>query len=206
MKCETHLVKALKDHIWSFNKLETIFPTLEKLVNKVINSIESGGHIYLFGNGGSAADAQHIAAEFIGRFERERKALPAKALTTDTSILTCLTNDYSYDIIFKRQLEAFLKPNDCVIGISTSGNSKNVIEGLLYAKSVGAITVSLTGEKGGKMRDISDYCLNVPSNNTARIQEMHIFVGHMFAYLIEKHFADKEKENIMHHEHDEATA
>lgn len=158
---------------------------IEKTVKLVVSSFNNGGKLFLFGNGGSAADSQHIAAEFIGRFKRERKSLPAVALTTDSSILTCLGNDYGYDTIFARQLEGLATRKDVCIGISTSGQSKNVIEGLKKAKEIGAKTVALTGNDGGLIGPLVDIHINVPSNNTARIQESHICVGHAICELVE---------------------
>ena len=142
--------------------------------------------IIIFGNGGSAADAQHIVAEFIGRFQKERKSLPAIALTTDSSIITSLSNDYSYDIVFSRQCESLVLKGDVVIGISTSGNSKNVLEGIKTAKSLGAITIALLGGNGGIISNNVDIPIIVESTNTARIQEAHILVGHIICKLIEQ--------------------
>lgn len=162
---------------------------IKLLVEEVVRTIREGGKIILFGNGGSAADAQHIAGELVGRFKLERKGLPAVALTTNTSILTSIANDYSFDNIFSRQLEALGKKGDLVVGISTSGKSKNVIEGLKKAKELGLKTVSLTGEKGENLRKFSDICLQVPSHQTPRIQEAHILIGHIICELVEEEFA-----------------
>jgi len=141
-----------------------------------------------FGNGGSAADSQHIAAEFIGRFQKERRALPAIALTTDTSILTALSNDYGYDVVFARQIEGLGQKGDVAFGISTSGNSRNVIEGIKKAKRQGLATISLTGCGGGKLAKLTDISLIVPSKKTARIQESHICIAHAICELVEKQF------------------
>ena len=149
-------------------------------------AVRNNGTIFWMGNGGSAADAQHMAAELIGRFKRERRALPSIALTTDTSILTSLANDYDYSIIFARQLAALCKPGDVVVGLSASGNSENVIKGLETAKAKQAVTVALTGGQGGKMIHYADYSLIVPSNETARIQEAHILIGHILCDGIEQ--------------------
>jgi D-sedoheptulose 7-phosphate isomerase len=137
------------------------------------------------GNGGSAADSQHIAAEIVGRFKKERKGMPAIALTTDTSILTSVGNDYGYDYIFTRQVEALCQPNDLVIGITTSGNSANVVNAMKVAKIIGATTVGLTGGSGGELNGLCDHNLVMPSNVTARIQEAHIFVGHCLCEILE---------------------
>lgn len=139
----------------------------------------------LCGNGGSAADSQHIAAELIGRFKKERGALAAIALSTDTSILTCVGNDYSYDDIFSRQVTGLAKPGDILIAISTSGNSPNVLKAVDEANKAGCITVALTGRDGGKLAPLCQHSIVVPSNETARIQEMHIMVGHMLCDLLE---------------------
>jgi D-sedoheptulose 7-phosphate isomerase len=155
-------------------------------VGKIMaNALKEGNKVLLFGNGGSAADAQHIAAEIVGRFKKERRALPAIALTTDTSILTAVGNDYGFETIFERQVEALCMPGDIVIGISTSGESENVIRGLKKAHDLGATTVALTGKKGGRMVDIAHYCFVVPSYDTARIQECHITIGHVLCEIID---------------------
>jgi len=175
-------------------KNETLQDNLEiviKIVREITTSLKKGGKVILFGNGGSAADSQHIAAEFIGRFKKERKSLSAVALTTDTSILTALSNDYGYDIIFARQIEGLGKRGDIAIGISTSGNSKNVIEGVRVAKKMGIKTVSFTGSGGGKLAQLCDYNLMVPSANTARIQEAHICFFHIICELVENNFYKK---------------
>ena len=139
-------------------------------ISKIISkSLKQNGTIYLFGNGGSAADAQHVAAELVGRFARERKALPAEALTTNTSILTAIGNDYDFSDIFSRQVSAKVGPNDIVVGISTSGKSKNVLNGLKEAKSVGAKTIGFTGQDPNEMKQLTDICLCIPSKSTPRI-------------------------------------
>ena len=165
----------------------------EKLTNEiaeatswVIDCYRKKGKLILFGNGGSAADAQHLAAEMVGRFKMERAALPAIALNTNTSIMTALGNDYDFDIIFARQLEAITSKGDVVIGISTSGNSPNVLKGIEKAKSLGAKTIGLTGRDGGKLSQIVDLALIIPSADTPRIQEAHITVGHIICDLIEQ--------------------
>lgn len=156
-------------------------------VSKAISEVLfKGGTVYFFGNGGSAADSQHVAAEFVGRFARERRALPAEALTTNTSILTAIGNDYDFGEVFSRQVKAKVHPNDLVIGISTSGKSKNVINGLRSAKEIGAKTIGFTGSEPHLMRDVSDICLCVPSNSTPRIQEAHILIWHIVSELVER--------------------
>ena len=173
------------EHVVMFNALDPLFPTISDIGIAMQRCIQSGGKILLMGNGGSAADSQHIAAEIVGRFKKERKGMPAIALTTDTSILTSVGNDYGYDYIFARQIEALCRAEDLVIGITTSGNSANVVNGMQAAKAMGATTVGMTGGTGGKLTAICDYNLIMPSNVTARIQEAHIFVGHCLCEILE---------------------
>ena len=172
-------------HMAMFNALEPPFPMISAVGIKMQDCIKFGGKILIMGNGGSAADSQHIAAEIVGRYKKERKGMPAIALTTDTSILTSVGNDYGYDYIFARQVEALCRPEDLVIGITTSGNSANVVRGMEAAKEAGAVTVGLTGGSGGKLNAICDYNLVMPSAVTARIQEAHIFVGHSLCEILE---------------------
>jgi len=164
---------------------------ISKAISKLKSCLIDNKKIIIFGNGGSAADAQHIAAELIGRFQLERDSLPAIALTTDTSILTSLGNDYSFDVIFSRQCESLVKTGDVVIGISTSGNSKNVIEGLVTAKKNGAITLALLGNGGGAIQKIVDLPIIVNSSSTPRIQEVHRIIYHIICEQIEKELFEK---------------
>ena len=154
-----------------------------------IRSLESGGKIILFGNGGSAADAQHIAAELVGRYLRNRRALAAISLTTNTSNLTAIGNDYSYDEVFSRQIEGLGSRGDVAIGISTSGKSRNVIRALSTARAMGLTTLGMTGSDGGDLQSETDHCLCVPSERTPRIQEAHILLGHTLCEIIEEHFS-----------------
>lgn len=163
--------------------------SMMKAVEEIIKTLRNDGKIMFMGNGGSAADSQHIAAEFIGRFQRERRSLPALALTTDSSILTSLGNDYGFDIIFARQIEGLGRPGDLVVAISTSGNSKNVIEGVQKAKEMGIKSISLTGCGGGKLSSLCDINLIVPATKTARIQESHMCLYHTICELVENHFS-----------------
>ena len=165
--------------------VETYAERLLEVGKIIANALKDGNKVLLFGNGGSAADAQHIAAEIVGRFKKERKALPAIALTTDTSILTAVGNDYGFETIFERQIEALCMPGDIAIGITTSGNSENVIRALKKAHDLGATTIALTGRDGGKVVDIAHYSFIVPSYDTARIQECHITIGHVLCEIIE---------------------
>ena len=157
-------------------------------IDAITKSLKNKNKIVIFGNGGSAADAQHMAAEFIGRYLIERKSIPAIALTTDTSILTSIGNDYSFDKVFSRQCESLVERNDVVIAISTSGNSPNVIEGVNTAKKRGAFVISFTGKGGGKLKRISDITIRVPSDQTPRIQESHRTIIHTICELVEKQF------------------
>ena len=167
------------------SKMEKLSSSIESIAKLAIETIKSNGKIILFGNGGSAADAQHIAAELVGRYKTNRKGLAAIALTTDTSALTAIGNDFGYENVFRRQLEALLNKNDLVIGISTTGNSSNVINALEYAKSIRSKVVGFSGAQGGKMSDVCDINLIIPSDDTPRIQEMHILVGHTLCHLID---------------------
>ncbi len=158
---------------------------IEEIARRLVRALRAGRRVFLFGNGGSAADAQHIAAELEGRFRRERRPLPALALTTNTSSLTAIGNDYGYDRTFSRQVEAHVRRGDAVVAISTSGNSPNVLAAVRRARKAGAVTIGLTGEKGGRLRGAVDACLCVPSTDTQRVQECHIAVGHILCGLIE---------------------
>jgi len=147
------------------------------------------GATYFCGNGGSAADAQHLAAELVGRFVLERPGLAAQALTANTSVLTAIANDYDYDRVLARQVEAFVKPHDVLVGLSTSGNSRNVLAAVAKAKEIGAFTVGFTGGAGGRLKALSDCCICIPSSDTARIQECHILLGHILCEVVEAHMA-----------------
>lgn len=156
------------------------------IVAAMVAAFRTGGKVLWFGNGGSAADAQHMAAEFSGRFLRERGALPSEALTVNTSAITAIGNDFGYDNVFKRLVEAFARPNDVVVGITTSGTSKNVVLGLEAAKSIGAVTVAFTGNGGGRVAEIADHALIGPDGYSAIIQEVHITFGHIICDLVEQ--------------------
>jgi D-sedoheptulose 7-phosphate isomerase len=169
---------ALQRHIDTFNQLQTIKETTEQLADQIDACFQSGGKLIFMGNGGSAADSQHLAAEFVIRYKAERRPLAAISLTVDTSILTAHSNDYSFDSVFTRQVEALAKSEDLIIGISTSGNSANIIDAIEAGKSIGCNTWAWTGADGGKLNDIADHLIKIPSDETARIQEAHIFVGH----------------------------
>jgi len=158
---------------------------INTVVKVITTAFQNGNTVYFAGNGGSAADAQHLAAEFSGRFYKDRKALPSEALHCNTSYLTAVANDYSYDIIYARLIDGIAKPGDVLVGISTSGNSGNIVKAFEMAKTKQVVTIGFTGDKGGKMKEISDYLINVPSNDTPRIQESHILVGHIICELVE---------------------
>ena len=166
--------------------LENQIDIIQKVVFLVISCLKRDGKIFFFGNGGSAADSQHLASEFVGRFQKERNPLPAISLTTDTSVITSLSNDYNFEIVFARQIEALGERGDLAIGITTSGKSKNVILGLKKAKEMDLKTIALTGEGGKNLKEIADICLVIPSNKTCRIQEAHITIGHIICELVEK--------------------
>ncbi|MCK6621277.1 MAG: D-sedoheptulose 7-phosphate isomerase [Calditrichaceae bacterium] len=166
--------------------MEQNVETINRIIETARESLQTGHKLLLFGNGGSAADSQHIAAEFVSRFVMERQALPAIALTVDTSILTATGNDYHFDRVFARQIEALGQAGDVAWGISTSGNSPNVLKGMEEARRKGLKTIAFTGESGGKLKDAVDICLMVPSRNTARIQESHIMAAHIICGAVER--------------------
>jgi D-sedoheptulose 7-phosphate isomerase len=163
-------------------------PNIEKIAQVFINCLKKGNKILLFGNGGSASDAEHIAAELIGRFEKNRRALAALSLTTNTSNITAIANDFGFENVFSKQIEGLAKKGDVAVGISTSGNSRNIIKGILTAKHMGLTTVCLTGGKGGQLAKISDVSLIINSSRTCRIQELHITISHIICSLVENAF------------------
>ncbi|UCG71162.1 MAG: D-sedoheptulose 7-phosphate isomerase [Thermoplasmata archaeon] len=167
-------------------KLKLDAKVIVDIANKIIESYKKGKKVVLFGNGGSAADAQHLAAELVGKYKMVRTPLPAIALSTNTSILTACANDYGYDTVFAKQVEALVETDDVVIGISTSGTSPNVLEAMRKAKEKGAFTVGFSGESLAGLGEIADICLAVPSKDTPRIQESHITAGHIVCFLVEK--------------------
>jgi D-sedoheptulose 7-phosphate isomerase len=160
--------------------------TIADVVEACTGAFQNGKKVLFCGNGGSAADAQHLAAEFSGRFYKDRKALPSEALHCNTSYLTAVANDYSYDVIYSRLVEGICEEGDVLIGLSTSGNSKNIMNAFASARDKKVITVGFTGATGGKMKEVSDYLINVPSTDTPRIQESHILIGHIICELVEK--------------------
>ncbi len=170
---------------------EVLMQQIATVVDVVTDTFKNGNAVYFAGNGGSAADAQHLAAEFSGRFYKDRKALPSDALHCNSSYLTAVANDYSYDVIYSRLLEGIAKKGDVLVGISTSGNSANIVKAFEMAASMGVITVGFTGANGGKMKNMANYLINVPSNTTPRIQESHILVGHIICELVEENIFGK---------------
>lgn len=179
--------KELREHLCVLNLVaETLKDQIATVARIAIKALSGNKKIFFMGNGGSAADAQHLAAELVGRFKAERKALPAIALTTDTSILTALANDYGYESVFSRQITALANSGDVVIGISTSGQSPNVVKGIQTAKDMGCKTIGFTGRDGGEVAKLVDVSLIVPSTETSRIQEAHITIGHILCGLIEQ--------------------
>lgn len=189
MKIEQHLNTIIEN----FEKLKQFAPCLEEIAKAWIASLEQGNKIMFCGNGGSAGDSQHLAAELVGRYKINRPALPALALTVDTSALTAIANDFGYEQVFSRQVEGLGRAGDCLVGISTSGNSQNIVNAFIKAKETGIKTIAFTGEGGGKMKELADICLNVPSSVTNNIQEMHIACGHILCDMAEKHFFAKKE-------------
>jgi D-sedoheptulose 7-phosphate isomerase len=170
---------------------EALLQSVEQIVKKMVTALQNGNRIYFAGNGGSAADAQHLAAEFSGRFYIDREALPAEALHCNTSYLTAVANDYSYDVVYARLIKGLGMKGDFLVGMSTSGNSTNIIKAFEVARERGIITVGMTGETGGGMVGLSDYLLNIPSKNTPRIQESHMLLGHIICELVEEQYFAK---------------
>jgi len=181
--------KELESHLQTIQAVQNnMEKDIQAVAKIVVDTLKNGNKVLICGNGGSAADAQHFAAELTGRYKTERRGLPGIALTTDTSALTAIGNDYGYDRVFDRQTEALASSGDLLIGISTSGNSKNVISALKLAKEIGCSTIGLTGRDGGDMNNVCDVNLVVPSNNTPRIQEMHILFIHTICQLEDDNF------------------
>ena len=182
------IAERFTDHLDVFGKTMEQMDVIQLMAERCKEALKAGNKVLFCGNGGSAADAQHLAAELIGRFQKERRSLASIALTTDTSILTAVANDYGYDEVFARQVEGLGRSGDVLIGISTSGNSANVVKAALKARDTGMHTIAFTGEGGGKLNDICDITFAVPSKVTARIQEMHIMVGHIICELVEEEY------------------
>ncbi|MBC7827189.1 MAG: D-sedoheptulose 7-phosphate isomerase [Chitinophagaceae bacterium] len=167
---------------------DALLKTVEDVASLMVRALKNGNRIYFCGNGGSAADAQHLAAEFSGRFYIDRDALPAEALHCNTSYITAVGNDYGYDLVYARLIKGIGNKGDFLVGLSTSGNSPNIIKALEVAREKGIVTVGFTGETGGKMKELCDHLLNIPSTNTPRIQESHIMLGHIVCQLVEEQY------------------
>jgi D-sedoheptulose 7-phosphate isomerase len=180
--------RTISEHIEAVKSLITIEDSINAFAERAIAALKEGKKLLLMGNGGSAADCQHIASELVGRFQRERRGLPAIALTTDTSILTSVSNDYSFESVFARQIEALADRGDIVVGISTSGESRNIVKGFESAKESGCFTIGLLGRGGGALKGIVDLPIVVASDSTARVQECHILIIHMVCEMIEEAF------------------
>ncbi len=178
--------RNLTEHLAMCQHLAALDAHVDQAINACVNSLRDGGKLMLCGNGGSAADSQHLAAEFTGRFIKDRPPIAAIALSTDTSALTCIANDYSFEAIFARQVQAIGKPGDCLIAISTSGNSGNVLAAVAAAKALGITCIGLLGREGGKLKAECDIAIVVPSQVTARIQEAHILIGHSLCGAVEQ--------------------
>jgi D-sedoheptulose 7-phosphate isomerase len=183
---QSYFLENLLRHQQVIAKLKDLAGPLEHAVNFICHALKHDGKVFFCGNGGSAADSQHLAAEFTGRFTLDRKPLAAIALSTDTSALTCISNDYSFDEVFSRQLLALGRPQDCLVGISTSGNSKNVIKAMQVASASGMKTIGLLGKDGGELASLCNVPIIVPDNETARIQEAHILIGHSLCGAVER--------------------
>lgn len=190
MSTAASLIEAhLAEHLAAAQRLTEFVPFVEDLGRRLVECLKAGGKVLFFGNGGSAADAQHLAAELVVRYRVNRAALAGIALTTDTSILTAGGNDFGFDSIYARQIEALVRKGDVVIGISTSGNSGNVVNGLVEAKRQGCLAVAFTAEGGGRCAEVADLCFRAPTPVTARAQECHLLVGHILCDWVEKAFA-----------------
>ena len=182
----TQIESILDEHQSVLDQLYDLTDDLSAIATLIVTALKDGKKILLMGNGGSAADCQHIAAELVGRFERDRPGFAALALTTDTSVITAISNDYSFETVFKRQIEALCNEGDVVIGISTSGHSVNIISALEKAQAMGGIPIGFTGQKQSPITAVTRHCLKIPASNTARIQEMHILSGHIICDIVEK--------------------
>ncbi len=183
--------KIIADSIAVKNSLlndDQMLDKLQQIADMMVDALQNNGRIYFCGNGGSAADAQHLAAEFSGRFYTDRRALPSEALHCNTSYLTAVANDYSYDVIYARLIDGIGNEGDFLVGLSTSGNSANIVKAFETAREKKIITVGFTGKEGGKMRELSDFLVNVPSTDTPRIQESHIMLGHIICQLVEEQY------------------
>lgn len=181
-----NIIQASIDTKKQFLENDDLVKTIDEVVTVIVTAFKNGNRVYFCGNGGSAADAQHLAAEFSGRFYTDRKALPAEALHCNTSYLTAVANDYSFDVIYSRMIEGIGERGDVLVGLSTSGNSANIVKAFDTAREKGMTTIGLTGISGGLMKALSHYLINIPSTDTPRIQESHILAGHIICQLVEE--------------------
>ena len=179
------LRQQLEEHAALTRAIEPMLPRIEQVAGIICDAFAAGHRLYTMGNGGSAADALHFAEELLGRYRRDRRPLPASSFVADPTGLTCIANDFGWENVFARQVQGLVRPGDVVVGISTSGNSENVLRAMREAKRIGAVTVALTGSTGGKVAELADHLLNVPSTATARIQEMHIFMIHLLCERVD---------------------
>jgi D-sedoheptulose 7-phosphate isomerase len=179
------LAQHLGAHIAAGIEAERLMPEVEAVAARLVEAFKAGGRLYAFGNGGSAADAQHLAGELIGHYRRDRRPLPAVALTTDPSVVTCIANDYTFEDVFARQVEALARPGDVVVGFTTSGRSANVVAGLAAARAAGATTVLFTGRDGGPAAAHADMVLAAPADATARVQELHVLFLHLVSEVVD---------------------
>ena len=193
MKHDVFVDEQFQESISVISKSKKLSAQIIESAEKIINCFRHGNKILIFGNGGSAADAQHLAAEFVGRYKIERQSLPAISLSADSSIITAIGNDYGFEHIFEKQCESIVDKNDIVIAISTSGTSKNVINGIMNSKKKGAFIIGLTGNEGGNLKKFADIILIVPSNSTPRIQEVHRIIMHIICELVDESFNEKSK-------------
>jgi D-sedoheptulose 7-phosphate isomerase len=182
--------EAIREHQSMMASLSGVWPSLRAAADAVIERVRAGGAVFWFGNGGSATQALHFATELVGRFERERRGIRSYALVADTSLMTAVANDYSFDVIFARQIESLCRPGDVAVGLSTSGNSANVLQGVDAAASLGALTVGFTGGEGGKLARSVDIPIVVPHPRTCRVQEAHLFLGHTLCEIVEAAMPD----------------
>lgn len=188
-----HLLAQHRDSLAVISALAEHYETITAIAARLVACLHGGGTVYLCGNGGGAADAQHVAAEFVSRFLRDRRPFPAVALTCNTSLLTAIANDYDFSQVFARQVQAHAGPRDCVVGISTSGTSANVLAALAAARDVGAAVIGFTGAEGHALSNLCDVCLLAPSAHTPRIQEAHLVAWHLICDLVERGVADQER-------------
>ncbi len=183
----------LEEHRAVAAAMDDLMPLVSDVIRRLCDAFANGGRVYTFGNGGSAADAQHLAAELIGHFRRDRRALPVQALSTDPSVMTAIANDYAYDEVFARQVEGLAGPGDVCVAFTTSGESVNVVRGLEAARRMGATAVALTGGTGGRAAAVADHAIVVPSGETARIQELHLLITHLVSELVDEWAAAEEE-------------